>query len=64
MSQGAPERFPLASGGVEAKEPALVARRLSKHFGGVMALKSLDLDVGAGEVRAIVGENGSASRLS
>jgi branched-chain amino acid transport system ATP-binding protein/branched-chain amino acid transport system permease protein len=41
-------------------EPASIsARGLRKHYGGVHALTGLDLDVGPGEVLALVGANGS-----
>jgi ribose transport system ATP-binding protein len=32
---------------------------LSKHFGGVQALAAVDMEVEAGEIRGLVGENGS-----
>lgn len=37
----------------------LSARGLSKSYGGVRVLDSVDLDLEAGEVRALVGENGA-----
>ena len=37
----------------------LQARGLSKHYGGVVALDSVDLDLREGEVLAIVGDNGA-----
>lgn len=39
--------------------PALEARRLSKRFGGNLALAGVDLTVDQGEVLALLGENGS-----
>jgi ABC-type sugar transport system ATPase subunit len=39
--------------------PLLSMRGISKHFGGVHALKRVDLEVRAGEVHALVGENGA-----
>jgi ribose transport system ATP-binding protein len=39
--------------------PALSVRRLGKAFGGTAALTDVDLDVGQGQVHALVGENGS-----
>ncbi|HYH71669.1 MAG TPA: ATP-binding cassette domain-containing protein, partial [Nocardioides sp.] len=39
--------------------PTLVVRGLTKRFGGVTALSEVDLEVGRGEVVAIVGENGA-----
>ena len=37
---------------------ALSIRNLSKTFGGTRALDDVDLDLGAGEIRAVVGQNG------
>lgn len=44
---------------VEAARHALVARGLSKAFGGVPALSSVDLTIASGEIHALLGENGS-----
>ena len=40
-------------------EPILSVRRLSKHFGGIVATDAIDLDVEAGEIHAIIGPNGA-----
>jgi len=40
-------------------EPILKVEQVSKHFGGVQALKNVDFDLGYGEVHALVGENGA-----
>ena len=40
-------------------EVAIRAERLSKHFGDTVALESLDLQVGAGEVFGYLGPNGA-----
>jgi ribose transport system ATP-binding protein len=37
----------------------LSARQLSKSYGGVTVLAGVDLEVAAGEIRALVGENGA-----
>lgn len=37
----------------------LKARGLSKHYGGVVALDSVDMDLREGEVLAVVGDNGA-----
>ncbi|XBH21088.1 sugar ABC transporter ATP-binding protein [Jonesiaceae bacterium BS-20] len=39
--------------------PILVAKNLSIAFGEVRALSGVDLTIGAGEIRCLVGENGS-----
>lgn len=39
--------------------PVLELRKVSKHFGGVAACDRVDLEVGAGEVVALVGHNGA-----
>jgi ABC-type sugar transport system ATPase subunit len=40
-------------------EPLLQVRGLRKHFGGVQALKGVDLQICAGEVHGLVGANGA-----
>ncbi|MFT3866417.1 MAG: sugar ABC transporter ATP-binding protein [Solirubrobacterales bacterium] len=40
-------------------EPRLVAKGLSKTFGGTAVLTDVDLTVGAGEVHGLIGQNGS-----
>lgn len=37
----------------------LQVQGLSKHFGGVQALKGVDLDIAAGEIHGLVGANGA-----
>jgi ribose transport system ATP-binding protein len=49
-----PPRAPALSGA-----PALEARGLAMRFGGQVALAGVDLDIGRGEVVALLGENGS-----
>ncbi len=41
------------------ERPYLSLRGISKHFGGVSALKDIDLDIRPGEVLALVGDNGA-----
>ncbi len=43
----------------EARAPILEMRGMSKHFGGLQALKGVDLSLYAGELLAIVGDNGA-----
>ena len=45
--------------GDESKGPWLEARRVSKSFGGVRALRGVSFDVRRGEVHALMGENGA-----
>ena len=40
-------------------EPILEARGVSKHYGGVVALESIDLTIGRGELVALIGDNGA-----
>lgn len=40
-------------------EPLLSVRQMKKHYPGVRALKGVDLDLRAGSVTALVGENGA-----
>ena len=47
------------SGEGTSREPLLVVERVSKTFGGVMALTEVDLEVYPGEVVGIIGPNGS-----
>lgn len=41
------------------RPPALRIVNLHKHFGGVIAVKSFDLEVAPGEIVALVGDNGA-----
>jgi len=43
----------------QANTPLLQMRGICKHFPGVQALKSVDLDLHPGEVHILVGENGA-----
>ncbi len=46
----------VTSGG---ETPLLELHNVSKHFGGVMALKNVDFTLNAGEIHGLVGENGA-----
>jgi simple sugar transport system ATP-binding protein len=46
-------------GGDPAMTPILEARRLSRSFGHVRALNNADFDINAGEVVALIGDNGA-----
>src|SRR5512135_3399838 len=39
--------------------PLLAICGVSKHFGGVAALRKVDFELGAGEIHALLGENGA-----
>ena len=41
-----------------AARPVLEVRRLTKEFGGLRVLRGVDLCIGAGELRCIIGPNG------
>jgi len=56
MAEVEPEVAPEVAAPLEA---LLVARGISKHFGGQSALSDVDLQVARGEVHALVGENGA-----
>jgi ribose transport system ATP-binding protein len=44
---------------IETTPPALLARGITKHFGGIQALDRAELMVGTGEIHAVLGENGA-----
>jgi ABC-type sugar transport system ATPase subunit len=46
-----------------AGEPLLAARGISKSFGAVQALADVDLDVPAGQVTALAGDNGAGKSV-
>jgi D-xylose transport system permease protein len=46
-----------------AVEPLLRLRGIEKHFGAVQALAGVDLDVPAGQVTALVGDNGAGKSV-
>jgi ribose transport system ATP-binding protein len=50
---------PAASGETGPAAPALEARNFAKSFGAFQALRGVDVTIGAGEVVALLGENGS-----
>src|SRR5919199_5494508 len=45
--------------GVESAEPILRLRGIGRRFGGLLAVRDVDLDVAPGERRAILGPNGA-----
>ncbi|HEY1933667.1 MAG TPA: branched-chain amino acid ABC transporter ATP-binding protein/permease [Acetobacteraceae bacterium] len=55
---GTPQPTPPAAAGAAAT-PALEAKSVSKHFGGVRAVSDVSLTVPAGEIYAVIGPNGA-----
>ncbi len=47
----------------EGSEPLLKVRGVDKHFGAVQALTDVDLDVPAGQVTALCGDNGAGKSV-
>src|SRR3989441_9932217 len=47
----------------QAGEPLLKARGIDKHFGPVQALTNVDLDLYAGQVTALCGDNGAGKSV-
>ena len=47
----------------EADQPLLSLRGITKSFGPVQALTDVDLDVPAGQVTALVGDNGAGKSV-
>ena len=43
-------------------EPILRAEKLTKRFGELMANREIDIEIRAGEIHAIAGENGAGKR--
>jgi D-xylose transport system ATP-binding protein len=52
-------RAPSGSGPTDSSEPLLQLRNLGKSFGPVHALSGINLDIPAGQVTALVGDNGA-----
>lgn len=49
----------MASEETLQRSPALALTGIHKRFGGVVALRSVDLDLSCGEIVAVVGDNGA-----
>src|SRR5215831_2779744 len=47
----------------QATEPLLRVRGIDKHFGAVQALYGVDLDLPAGQVTALCGDNGAGKSV-
>jgi D-xylose transport system ATP-binding protein len=50
---------PVSTATIDSAGPVLRLRGITKRFGAVQALSDVDLDVGKGEVVALVGDNGA-----
>jgi ABC-type sugar transport system ATPase subunit len=65
--EGKPEGMASASQAVatapSGTEPLLKLRGISKHFGAVQALYGVDLDLPAGQVTALCGDNGAGKSV-
>jgi ABC-type sugar transport system ATPase subunit len=61
--RGEGSRTRVAEAPLEVGEPLLSLRGVSKHFGAVQALLDVDLDVPAGQVTALVGDNGAGKSV-
>ena len=48
----------------QVTEPLLQVRGLEKHFGAVQALYAVDLDIPAGQVTALAGDNGAGKSVT
>ena len=53
----------VTADGPSATEPLLKVRALEKHFGAVQALYAVDLDLPAGQVTALTGDNGAGKSV-
>src|SRR6516165_3218749 len=51
------------SGGGDGMEPLLKVRGIDKHFGPVQALYGVDLDLPAGQVTGLCGDNGAGKSV-
>jgi ABC-type sugar transport system ATPase subunit len=52
-------RTSFICGGIHLDNPVLKLEGIKKSFGGVHALKGVDLEIYKGETHALVGENGA-----
>ena len=61
--QGVEERVAAVEARQPSGEPLLKIRELDKHFGPVQALYHVDLDLPAGQVTALCGDNGAGKTV-
>jgi ABC-type sugar transport system ATPase subunit len=62
-TRGAPAGGRTAAVATAGTEPLLRLRGISKHFGAVQALYGVDLDLPAGQVTALCGDNGAGKSV-
>jgi len=62
-TRGLPVSEPAISNPPSGTEPLLSLRGISKHFGAVQALYGVDLDLPAGQVTALCGDNGAGKSV-
>src|SRR5437762_6475403 len=53
----------MSAEAIDQTEPLLRLRGISKHFGPVRALSDVDLDIPAGQVTALAGDNGAGKSV-
>jgi len=58
-----PAKQPEGGPPADAGEPLLSLRGINKHFGAVQALTEVDLDIPAGAVTALAGDNGAGKSV-
>ena len=59
----APESASSGGNGVDGSEPLLKVRGIDKHFGPVQALYGVNLDLPAGQVTGLCGDNGAGKSV-
>ena len=62
-TRGAPAAGSAIAAAPTATEPLLRLRGITKHFGAVQALYGVDLDLPAGQVTALCGDNGAGKSV-
>jgi ABC-type sugar transport system ATPase subunit len=63
LSQRTIDRVVQMTDSASATEPLLKVRGIEKHFGAVQALYAVDLDLPAGQVTALCGDNGAGKSV-
>jgi branched-chain amino acid transport system ATP-binding protein len=59
MSAVSDHRNPPTRSTVEAVEPVLVCTRLTKRFGGLVAVDAIDMAIAKGSIQGLIGPNGA-----